>query len=213
MTFHFLAIEGPPGVGKTDVATRLAQRLDGTTVLEDSSQNPFLQAFHEGRSGTAFQAEVFFLLSRFRQQQELVQRKLFSQVTVCDYVFEKSKLYAYLNLEDNELLIYEKLYSLLLESIPQPELVVYLQAPADVLNRRMRASGRTDEQLLSEEYLKELKRAYDHYFFHYTRTPLLVVNTAELDFAARPEELDDLLKQISSMGKGTQYYVPLTARR
>ena len=208
MAFHYIAVEGVIGVGKTLVAQRLAERLDATTVLEDWASNPFLKPFYDGQAGAAFQTELFFLLSRYRQQQELLQRRLFSQATLCDYVFEKSKLFAYLNLDDSELLIYEKLYSLLAETVPRPDLVVYLQAPTDVLLRRIRQRGRPEEARLSEEYLAEANRAYNHYFFHYTQTPLLVVNTADVDFAAVPEDLDDLLKQVRQMGKGTQYYVP-----
>jgi deoxyadenosine/deoxycytidine kinase len=208
MAFHYVAVEGVIGVGKTLVTQRLAERLDATTVLEDWASNPFLKPFYDGQAGAAFQTELFFLLSRYRQQQELLQRRLFSQATLCDYVFEKSKLFAYLNLDDSELLIYEKLYSLLAETVPRPDLVVYLQAPTEVLLRRIRQRGRPEEARLSEEYLAEANRAYNHYFFHYTQTPLLVVNTADVDFAAVPEDLDDLLKQVRQMGKGTQYYVP-----
>jgi deoxyguanosine kinase len=212
MPFHYIAVEGVIGVGKTLVVQRLAERLDASTVLEDWASNPFLKPFYDGQPGAAFQAELFFLLSRYRQQQELVQRRLFSQATLCDYVFEKSKLFAYLNLDDSELLIYEKLYSLLAETVPRPDLVIYLQAPTDVLLRRIRQRGRPEEARLSEEYLAEANRAYNHYFFHYTQTPLLVVNTADEDFAAAPEDLDDLLRQVRQMGKGTQYYVPLGHR-
>jgi deoxyguanosine kinase len=212
VSFHFIAVEGPAGVGKTLLAERLAERLDATTVLEEWSLNPFLKPFYEGRGNTAFQVEVFFLLSRMRQQQELVQRRLFSSVTICDYVFEKSRLHAFLNLEDAELVIFEKLYGLLAEGVPQPDLVVYLQAPPEVLLRRIHTRGRPEDQAISEEYLKEICRAYNHYFFHYSRTPLLVVNTAELELGERPEQVDDLLKQIESMGKGTRYYVPLAAQ-
>ena len=208
MALHYIAVEGVIGVGKTLVTQRLAERLDATTVLEDWASNPFLKPFYDGQAGAAFQTELFFLLSRYRQQQELLQRRLFSQATLCDYVFEKSKLFAYLNLDDSELLVYEKLYSLLAETVPRPDLVVYLQAPTDVLLRRIRQRGRPEEARLSEEYLAEANRAYNHYFFHYTQTPLLVVNTADVDFAAVPEDLDDLLKQVRQMGKGTQYYVP-----
>jgi deoxyadenosine/deoxycytidine kinase len=208
MRFQYIAVEGVIGVGKTAVVERLAERLDATTVLEEWAQNPFLKAFYEGAPGAAFQAELFFLLSRYRQQQELLQRNLFQSYTVSDYVFEKSRLYAYLNLEDSELLIYEKLYALLAESVPRPELVVYLQAPTEVLLKRIRARGRPEESRLGEEYLAEVNRAYNHYFFHYSHTPLLVVNTSDLDFARRPEDLDDLMKQVAGMGKGTQYYVP-----
>lgn len=212
MQFHTIAVEGPIGVGKTAVVERLAQRLEALTVLEEWSQNPFLKNFYEGQAGAAFQAELFFLLSRYRQQQDLRQRDLFREFSLCDYVFEKSRLFAYLNLDDNELLIYDKLYALLSEQVRAPDLVVYLQAPTDVLLRRIRARGRPEDAGLAEEYLTELNHAYNHYFFHYTQTPLLVVNTAEVDFVHHPEDVDDLLRQVRSMGKGTQYYHPLPRR-
>jgi len=208
MKFHHIAVEGVMGVGKTSVVELLAERLDATTVLEDWAENPFLRPFYEGRTGAAFQAELFFLLSRYRQQQELLQRNLFAQAMLTDYTFEKSRLFAYLNLEDSELLLYEKLYGLLAEGVPRPDLVVYLQAPTEVLEKRIRTRGRPEESRLSEEYLAEVNRAYNHYFFHYAQTPLLVVNTADTDFVKRAEDLDDLIRQIKAMGKGTQYYVP-----
>jgi deoxyadenosine/deoxycytidine kinase len=207
--FHYIAVDGPIGVGKTAVVERLAERLDATTLLEEWGQNPFLKGFYDGAPGAAFQVELFFLLSRYRQQQELRQRSLFNQVTLADYVFEKSKLFAFLNLEDSELLIYEKLYGLLAEGTPKPDLAVYLQAPTEVLMKRIRARGRPEEAHLSEDYLAEVNRAYNHYFFHYTQTPLLVVNTADVNFAKSDQDVDDLLRQVRSMGKGTQYYVPL----
>jgi deoxyguanosine kinase len=208
MPFQLIAVEGPIGVGKTTVVERLVERLDANKVLEDWSTNPFLHPFYDGKHGAAFQTELFFLLSRHRQQQELLQRQLFSQVTLVDYVFEKSRLFAYLNLDDSELLIFDKLFALLAESAPRPDLVVFLQAPTEVLARRVHTRGRAEESKLSEDYLAEVNRAYNHYFFHYTATPLLVVNTADVDFATSAEDLDDLLRQIRSMGKGTQYYVP-----
>jgi deoxyadenosine/deoxycytidine kinase len=207
--FHYIAVDGPIGVGKTAVVERLAERLDATTLLEEWGQNPFLKGFYDGAPGAAFQVELFFLLSRYRQQQELRQRSLFNQVTIADYVFEKSKLFAFLNLEDSELLIYQKLYGLLPEGTPNPALAVYLQAPTEILMKRIRARGRPEEAHLSEDYLAEVNRAYNHYFFHYTQTPLLVVNTADVNFAKSDQDVDDLLRQVRSMGKGTQYYVPL----
>jgi deoxyadenosine/deoxycytidine kinase len=208
MAHHYIAIEGPIGVGKTTVVDRLAERLDANKVLEDWSTNPFLRSFYDGQPGAAFQVELFFLLSRHRQQQELLQRQLFAQATLSDYVFEKSRLFAHLNLDDSELLIFEKLFSLLAEGVPRPDLVVYLQAPTEVLLRRVGTRGRPEEAGFSEEYMAEVNRAYNHYFFHYSATPLLVVNTADVDFVKSAEDLDDLLKQIRGMGKGTQYYVP-----
>jgi len=210
--FQYIAVEGPIGVGKSALVERLGERLDATTVLEEWAQNPFLKPFYDGKAGAAFQVELFYLLSRYRQQQELLQRNLFQAATVSDYVFEKSRLFAYLNLDDSELLIYEKVYGLLADGVPRPELVVYLQAPTEVLLRRIRSRGRPEEAGLSEEYLAEVNRAYNHYFFHYTQTPLLVVNTAEIDFVNNPDDADDLLKQIRTMGRGTQYYVPMGSR-
>jgi deoxyadenosine/deoxycytidine kinase len=212
MFFKYIAVEGVIGVGKSLVVEKLGERLDAALVQEEWASNPFLKPFYDGAPGSAFQTELFFLLSRYRQQQDLQQRSLFKHVTLADYLFDKSKLFAYLNLDDSELLIYEKLYALLAEGIPRPDLVVYLQAPTEVLMRRIRSRGRPEEASLSEEYLAEVNRAYNHYFFHYAQTPLLVVNTTELDFVKRPEDVDDLLKQIRGMGKGTQYYVPLASR-
>lgn len=209
MSFNYLAIEGPIGVGKTSLAERLAERLEAATVFEEWKQNPFLQPFYDGKPGAAFQVELFYALSRYRQQQELLQRKLFAQHTLSDYVFEKSKLFAYLNLEDSELLIYEKLYSLLAEGVPRPDLVIYLQAPTELLMKRIRARKRAEEARLSEEYLAEVNRAYNHYFFHYSQTPLLVVNTSDVDFVKNPDDVDDLMRQLRGMGKGTQYYAPM----
>lgn len=212
MNFHYIAIEGAIGVGKTSVVERLAERLDASTVMEEWGQNPFLKPFYDAVPGSAFQIELFFLLSRYRQQQELLQRRLFAPLTLSDYVFEKSRLFAYLNLEDSELLIFEKLYTLLAGAVPKPDLVVYLQAPTEVLMKRIRQRGRPEEARLSQEYLAEVNRAYNHYFFHYSATPLLVVNTAEVDFVKHSTELDDLIKQIRQMGRGTQYYVPLPSQ-
>jgi deoxyadenosine/deoxycytidine kinase len=212
MALHFIAVEGVIGVGKTTVVERLAERLEATTTLEEWGQNPFLKPFYDGAPGAPFQVELFFLLSRYRQQQELLQRNLFSTVTLSDYLFEKSRIFAYLNLEDSELLIYEKLFGLLAEGVPRPDLVIYLQAPTEVLMKRIRTRGRPEETRLSEEYLAEVNRAYNYYFFHYGQTPLLVVNTTDVDFEKRAEDVDDLVKQIKSMGKGTQYYVPRSSK-
>ena len=211
MRYRYIAFEGPVGVGKSAVATRVAERLDANAVLEEGD-NPFLPPFYRGKAGAAFQAELFFLLSRYRLQQELAQRDLFRQLTVSDFLFDRTRLYAYLNLDDSELLIYEKLWSVLGPGLPQPDLVVYLQAPTEVLARRLKARG-SEARELSDEYLGELNRAYNHFFFNYTSTPLLVVNTAEVDFVSHDEDVDDLVRQLKGMGKGTQYYVPMPRKR
>jgi deoxyadenosine/deoxycytidine kinase len=210
--FRYLAIEGPPGLGKTALAQRLASRLDAAVVL-DERDNPFLGDFYTGRGGAAFQAQLFFTLARHRQLQRLRQGDLFSQTTICDFVFERDRIYAFTNLDDNELYIYQRLFDLVSRDVPVPDLVVYLQAPADMLKRlhRERAKRHEDEAPQpSEDYLAELAEAFNHFFFHYTTTPLLVVETSQVDLAWGDETVDDLLRQIRHMGRGTQYYVPRT---
>ena len=212
MSFQYIAIEGPIGVGKSSLAERLATRLDATTIIEES-ENPFLADFYSGRPGAALQAQLFYLLNRHRQQMTVRQGDLFAQTTVSDYLFDKDKIFAYLNLDDNELFIYQRLYDLLSKDVPLPDLVIYLQAPTDVLLRRLRDRARDlDRETIDPDpgYLKELNEAYQHFFFHYTSTPLLVVETSQLDLAGSDEALDDLIKQINGMGRGTQYYVPRT---
>jgi deoxyguanosine kinase len=209
VAFHYLAVEGPIGVGKTVLAERLAARLDATTILEDAD-NPFLVDFYADRPGAALQAQLFYLLNRHRQLTGVRQADLFLQATVCDYLFDKDKIFAYLNLDDNELFIYQRLFDLLARDIPAPDLVVYLQAPTDVLIDRLRrqpADGEGDLPRVGEDYLKELNEAYQHFFFHYTATPLLVVETSEFDPETDDSALDDLVRQIRGMGKGTRYYV------
>ena len=212
MQFRHIAIEGPIGSGKTALAERLGTRLDATVVLEEA-ENPFLADFYADRPGSALQAQLFYLLNRHRQQTTLRQTDLFSQVTIADYLFDKDKIFAYLNLDDNELFIYQRLYDLLSRDVPGPDLVIYLQAPTDVLLRRAR-SHRDDPEVDAFEpdagYMKELNEAYHHYFFHYNATPLLVVETSQFDSALSDEALDDLVRQIEQMGAGTRYYVPRT---
>lgn len=210
MDYRYLAIEGPVGAGKTALAERLALRLDATAILEDAD-NPFLADFYQDRPGSAFQAQLFFLLNRHRQLSSLRQADLFSQVSLCDYLFDRDRIYAYLGLDDNELFIYQRLYDLLSRDIPAPDLVVYLQAPTDLLLRRLRDRARDPEHQahrLSADYVKELNEAYQHFFFHYTATPLLIVETSQIDFGRSDEAVDDLLRQLRTMGRGTQYYVP-----
>jgi deoxyadenosine/deoxycytidine kinase len=210
MAFQYIAIEGPIGVGKTSLARRLAERLDATTVLEETD-NPFLADFYAGKAGAALQTQLFYLLNRHRQQLSLRQGQLFSQVTIADYLFDKDKIFAYLNLDDNELFIYQRLYDLLSKDAPDPDLVMYLQAPTDVLARRRRARARDGGAAEpSDSYLRELNEAYQHFFFHYAASPLLVVETSQLDLEGSDEALDDLIRQIRTMGRGTRYYVPRT---
>jgi deoxyadenosine/deoxycytidine kinase len=198
-------------VGKSLLADRLGSRLDATVVL-DETENPFLADFYANRPGAGFQAQLFFTLSRHRQQTALRQSDLFSQLTICDYLFDRDKIYAYLNLDDNELFIYQRLYELLAQDITSPDLVIYLQSPTDVLRRRLRDRARSNSELptLDDDYVGELNEAFNHFFFHYTATPLLVVETSQLDLSWGEESLADLERQLRTMGKGTRYYVPRT---
>ena len=210
MTFRHIAIEGPTGVGKTALADRLATRLDATLALEDLD-NPFLGDFYADRPGAALQSQIFFLLSRHRQQTALRQADLFSSLTICDYLFDKDKIYAYLNLDDNELFIYQRLYELLARDVLPPDLVIYLQTPTEMLQRRLkdRPKEAESEALVPDAgYLQELNEAYHHFFFHYSATPLLVVETSHFSPEPSDSMLEDLLRQVETMGPGTRYYVP-----
>ena len=215
VAFRYIAIEGPIGVGKTRLAERLAGRIDASPVLEDTD-NPFLADFYDDRPGAALQAQLFFLLNRHRQLSALRQADLFAHTTVCDYVFDRDKIFAYLNLDDNELFIYQRLYDLLSRDVPTPDLVIYLQAPTDVLLERLRHKPSdpetTPRRLPDADYLRELNEAYKHFFFHYNATPLLVIETAEFEPETSDAALDDLVRQVQTMGKGTRYYVPRTLR-
>ena len=212
MNFKFIAVEGPIGVGKTSLVDFLANRLEARKVLE-SVENPFLHEFYQDSPGAAFQCQLFFLLNRFRKQQELAQGNLFKQSVVCDYIFAKDKIFAYLNLNDSELMLYEKLYGLLEEQVPHPDLVIYLQARDEILMERIRNREREYEKEISDTYVSELNRAYNYFFFHYNRTPLLVIDTSDIDFVKSQEDLEEILRQISSMQKGVQYYIPLGSRK
>ena len=212
MAFQYIAIEGPMASGKTSLAERLSTRLDATAVLEEQ-ENPFLADFYSGRTGAALQAQLFYLLNRHRQQLTLRQADLFAQTLVCDYLFDKDKIFAYVNLDDNELFIYQRLYDLLVKDVPSPDLVVYLQAPTDVLIRRIRDRAREPEHDTpdpGDDYIRELNEAYQHFFFHYTATPLLVVETSQIDLHSSDEAVDDLIRQIRTLNRGTRYYVPRT---
>jgi deoxyguanosine kinase len=212
LEFRYLAVEGPIGVGKSVLAERLGARLDATVVLDEKT-NPFLAEFYAGRTGAAFQAQLFFTLARHRQLARLRQANLFAQTTICDYVFDRDRVYAFMTLDDNELFIYQRLFDLVAKDVPVPDLVVYLQTPTDVLKRRLRERAKRaeeDEPMPTEDYLSELNEAYNHFFFHYAATPLLVVETSQVDLSWGDETLDDLLKQIRAMGAGTRYYVPRT---
>lgn len=205
---RYLVIEGVIGVGKTSLATRLAEHLAARLFLEEVDENPFLAKFYAEPRSYAFSTQLFFLLSRYRQQQELSQLDLFGGGIVADYLFAKDKIFAYVNLDENELKLYEKVLSLIEGEIIRPDLVVYLQAPTSLLLKRIRERARPYETHLSPEYLNTLNEAYNHYFFHYNESPLLVVNVQDIDFVNDPEDFADLARAINNTFSGTRYYVP-----
>lgn len=205
---RYLVVEGPIGAGKSTLARKLAESFKAQLVSEPVAENPFLEQFYRDRRKYAFQTQLFFLTARYQQQQELAQPDLFARAIVSDYLFAKDRIFAYLNLDDVELAMYEKVYRMVEPTVPEPDLVVYLQASADVLRERVRRRARDAERHLEAEYLDEVVQAYNTFFFHYSDSPLLVVNTSDIDFVANAEDYADLLREIRGMGRGTQYYVP-----
>jgi deoxyguanosine kinase len=210
--FHYIVIEGPIGVGKTSLARLLAKEFNARCILEKSEENPFLSYFYQDRKKYAFQTQIFFLLNRFQQQKEIAQLDLFNQITLCDYLFSKDRIFASFNLDNHELALYEQIFHLLNGQIPSPDLVIFLQARPEVLLHRVKSRNIPYEKELDLEYLKALTEAYNYYFFHYDRTPLLVVNTSEIDFVNRKEDLAQLIREIKGMKKGTSYFTPLRSK-
>ncbi len=205
---RYIAIEGPLGVGKTSLAERLAEVIGASVVREGTEENPFLSNFYSDRKRYAFQTQLFFLLSRYHQQLDLAQINLFQRSVVSDYVFAKDRIFAYANLSEDELVLYEEIYSLLRARIPLPDLVVFLQAGTDVLVDRIRSRQRDFERNIPPEYVEHINEAYNHYFIRYTETPLLVVNTNSIDFVHRREDFENLVNEILSVKQGTHIYVP-----
>ena len=210
--FQYIVIEGPIGVGKTSLAKLLEEEFNARCILEKPEENPFLSRFYQDPKKHAFQTQVFFLLTRFQQQQQIAQLDLFNQVTLSDYLFEKDRIFALLNLDENELILYEKIFQLLEGRIPTPDLVIFLQAKPEVLLHRIRSRNISYEKEIELDYLKQLTEAYNHFFFHYDQSPLLVVNTSEIDFVKRKEDLSQLLREIKRMKKGTWYFTPMRSK-
>jgi len=205
---RLIAVEGPIRVGKTSLADILADRLHARR-LRDVEDNPFLKPFYNEKPGAAFQVQLYFLVERFKQWRALDVASSSRQAVVSDYLFERDKIFAYLNLSDAELRLYDELYRLLAEQAPVPDLVIYLQAKPEVLRKRIAKKNVAMENRISSEYLEEVVKAYEHFFFHYRSSDLLVVETSEIDFVDRNEDLDQLLARLSQPVKGTQYFLPL----
>lgn len=203
-----IAIEGVIGVGKTSLARMLARDLEAGLNLEVVEENPFLARFYENPRHYAFPTQLFFLLSRYKQQQEFFQQDLFQRRVVSDYIFAKDRIFANLNLDDEELRLYERVATALEGRVPIPDVVVYLQASIDVLMTRIARRGRDYERHIQREYIESLNEAYNHFFFHYQESPLLVVNTSEMDFVRNGEHYLVLRRHIEEPFQGVQYYTP-----
>jgi deoxyguanosine kinase len=209
-----IAIEGVIGAGKTTLANFLGSRLSANVVLEKFEENPFLGKFYEDPDRFAFQTQIFFLLSRYKQQQELIQADLFHRFLVTDYIFEKDKIFAYLNLADDELKLYESVLGSIERSVPTPDLVVYIQCSVDRLMQNIRKRGREIERNMSDSYIRDLNEAYNYFFFRYKSAPLLIVNASEIDFVKNKEDFEELLMEIFRPNKApVEYYNPAGAHR
>lgn len=209
-----IAIEGVIGAGKTSLAKRLGERLTAKVVLEKFEENPFLKNFYDDQERYAFQTQIFFLLSRYKQQQELHQADLFHRFLLTDYIFEKDKIFAYLNLEDDELKLYENVLGSIEHNVPTPDLVVYLQCNVERLMANIRKRGREIERNLSEHYIRDLNEAYNYFFFRYKAAPLLIVNATQIDFVNNDNDFEDLLSEIFRLDKApVEYYNPAIQRR
>lgn len=209
---RYIAIEGPIGVGKTSLARLLSKCFNAQLVLEDININPFLENFYNDRERYAFQTQLFFLLNRYKQQAELIQRELFNRCLINDYLFAKDKIFAYLNLAGTELELYREIYSLLDVRLPKPDLVIYLQADTEMLKNRIASRGRHFEKNISKEYLESLNTAFNNFFFHYSESPVLIINTTKIDYVNREKDLEDLIRKIASTKKGKEYYMPLGSK-
>ncbi|MCD6115965.1 deoxynucleoside kinase [bacterium] len=205
---NYFAIEGVIGAGKTCLAELLSERLEGDLILENPETNPYLEDFYKNRKRYAFQVQLFFLLSRYRQLVEFQQQDLFRSCIVADYIFQKDKIFAYVNLEDRDYQLYKKIALMLEQELPKPDLVIYLQSSTERLIANIKKRGNRYEKTISKDYIKKLNDAYNEFFFRYTDTSLLVINSSEIDFVENEDDLEDLITQILNPPAGMKYYIP-----
>jgi deoxyadenosine/deoxycytidine kinase len=210
---RYIAVEGVIGAGKTTLANMLGEKIGALVVVEQFAENPFLKDFYKDPERYAFQTQIFFLLTRYKQQRELGQADLFHRFLVTDYIFEKDKIFAYLNLQDEELKLYETLVASIQHNITSPDLVVYLQSSVPRLMANIRQRGRDFEAQMQESYIRDLNEAYNYFFFRYKTTPLLIVNSTELDFVSNSEHFEDLVRAIfRPTHSAVEYYNPIVKK-
>jgi len=206
---RFIAIEGAIGAGKTSLVKLLGSQLDARIILEQDEDNPFLEKFYKDRQSHALQTQLFFLMSRYKQYLSLAQRDLFDSVVITDYLFARDRIFAHLNLQEHEFQLYEQIYDLVRQKLPKPDLVVFLQTNLDVLRKRVDKRDRDYEAYMENEYLEDVNKAFNNFFFYYSDTPLLVVNTSEIDFVEKKVDLEELINKINQHRIGREYYNPL----
>ena len=206
---RFIAIEGAIGAGKTSLVNLLGENYGARLILEETEANPFISKFYEDKEAYSFQTQIFFLLSRYNQYMQLAQRDLFNSVVVIDYLFQRDKIFARLNLEDHEYNLYEQIFSLIDLKTPKPDLVIYLQASTEILQERVAKRGRDYEAFIDPDYLDSVNKAFNNFFFYYSETPLLVINTNEIDFVEKKCDLEELINKVNNHKIGREYYNPL----
>lgn len=209
---NYIIIEGPLGVGKTSLALMLAEKMDGETLLEETEENPFLVKFYQNPKKYGFQTQIFFLLRRYQRVVELAQMGLFKKIIISDYLFDKDRIFARSNLDNDQFWLYEQLFQLLRKRVTTPDLVIFLQATTEVLMERIRKRDKKYERGITFKYLDEINKAFNNFFFHYSDSSLLVVNASKIDFVHVPGDFEDLVEQIKKMKTGTQYYIPMSSR-
>ena len=205
---RFIAVEGAIGAGKTSLVSLLEKQYGARVILEENDSNPFISKFYEDQDTYSFQTQIFFLLSRYNQYMELAQRDLFNSVVVIDYLFQRDKIFAQLNLEDHEYRLYEQIFNLIGPKAPKPDLVIFLQASTDVLMERVAKRGRDYEAFMDPDYLDSVNKAFNNFFFYYSETPLLVINTNEIDFVEKKCDLEELINKVNNRKLGREYYNP-----
>ncbi len=208
----YIVIEGPLGVGKTSLALMLAEKTNGEPLLEDTEKNPFLVKFYQNPKKYGFQTQIFFLLRRYQRALEISQMGLFKRGLISDYLFDKDRIFARSNLDNNEFWLYDQLFQLLRKRITPPDLVIFLQAKTQVLMERIRRRDRKYERSITFKYMELINQAFNDFFFHYSDSALLVVNASKIDFVHVPGDFEDLVKQIKKMKTGTQYYIPMSSK-
>jgi len=204
----YIALEGPIGVGKSSLARKLAEKFGVDPILEEVGENPFLESFYDNREANAFQTQLFFLVSRYKQLSRLTQLELFNQAVLVDYIMERDMIFAQLNLDDNEFRLYLEVYKQLVKTVPEPDLTVYLQADTATLMRRVHRRSRRVERAMTEDYVDRVNQAFNQYFFRHSTGALLIVNTNNIDFVNNPQDFETLVAKLEGDIQGREYFNP-----